>query len=231
MRDAVVGAFCLYCMPDDHPAVAAAYDRRLPVVIVDEPRSPGAFFVGIDDRGGARLCAAHVAGARARARRDRRRPAASTTTRARGSRGADRAQQLQGQPRAGRGLHRRPRQPRAGARLRGAGQLPRMRRARGAALLELVAAPDGDPLLTDVLALGAIKALRERGLDVPGDVSVTGFDDVAAAARGRPDDGPPAAGGEGPRGRPAADGARHRARGDPAGRAGRARLDRSRRRR
>ena len=27
-----------------------------------------------------------------------------------------------------------------------------------------------------------IKALRARGLDVPGDVSVTGFDDVPAAA-------------------------------------------------
>jgi DNA-binding LacI/PurR family transcriptional regulator len=35
---------------------------------------------------------------------------------------------------------------------------------------------------TDVLALGAIRALRARGLDVPGDVSVTGFDDVPPAA-------------------------------------------------
>ena len=40
VRDAVVGAFCLYCMPDEHPAVQAALDRRLPVIIVDEPRLP-----------------------------------------------------------------------------------------------------------------------------------------------------------------------------------------------
>ena len=42
VRDAVVGAFCLYCMPDEHPAVAAALERGLPVVIVDEPRFPAA---------------------------------------------------------------------------------------------------------------------------------------------------------------------------------------------
>ena len=33
-----------------------------------------------------------------------------------------------------------------------------------------------------MLAFGVIKTLRERGLEVPGDVSVTGFDDVPAAA-------------------------------------------------
>ncbi|MGW5650524.1 LacI family DNA-binding transcriptional regulator [Streptomyces humi] len=35
---------------------------------------------------------------------------------------------------------------------------------------------------TDMLALGAIAALREAGLDVPADVSVVGFDDVPFAA-------------------------------------------------
>ncbi|MBK3563824.1 LacI family DNA-binding transcriptional regulator [Streptomyces sp. MBT62] len=34
---------------------------------------------------------------------------------------------------------------------------------------------------TDMLALGAISAIREAGLDVPGDVSVVGFDDVPFA--------------------------------------------------
>ncbi|RME81875.1 MAG: LacI family transcriptional regulator [Caldilineae bacterium] len=33
----------------------------------------------------------------------------------------------------------------------------------------------------DKMALGAIRALRERGLDVPGDVSVVGFDDIPLA--------------------------------------------------
>lgn len=35
----------------------------------------------------------------------------------------------------------------------------------------------------DLLALGCIDAIRERGLGVPGDVSVTGYDDIALVDR------------------------------------------------
>ena len=44
--------------------------------------------------------------------------------------------------------------------------------------------PDTDALVAccDAAALGALTALRRRGLDVPGDVAVTGFDDILAAA-------------------------------------------------
>jgi LacI family transcriptional regulator len=38
----------------------------------------------------------------------------------------------------------------------------------------------------DVSAIGAISALRESGLDVPGDVSVIGFDDIISAATNQP---------------------------------------------
>lgn len=40
--------------------------------------------------------------------------------------------------------------------------------------------------VTDVIAIGAIKALQEAGLDVPGDVSVVGFDDLPLAAHVTP---------------------------------------------
>ena len=40
--------------------------------------------------------------------------------------------------------------------------------------------------LSDVLAYGAVDALQELGVDVPGDVSVTGFDDLAESAWFRP---------------------------------------------
>ncbi len=35
---------------------------------------------------------------------------------------------------------------------------------------------------TDVIAFGAMRALKERGLSVPGDISVVGFDDIPLAA-------------------------------------------------
>src|SRR4029079_26829 len=38
VRDAVVGGFCLYCMPDRHPAIAAAHPRRPPALISAPPR-------------------------------------------------------------------------------------------------------------------------------------------------------------------------------------------------
>jgi DNA-binding LacI/PurR family transcriptional regulator len=48
------------------------------------------------------------------------------------------------------------------------------------------AAPTALLCTTDQLALGALRAARERGLDVPGDLSVTGFDDVPGAALAQP---------------------------------------------
>lgn len=61
IRDAVVDGFCVYSMSEGHPAVEAVLERGAPTLIVDEPRIPGVPFLGIDDRGGARLAAAHVA--------------------------------------------------------------------------------------------------------------------------------------------------------------------------
>ncbi|WP_197056490.1 MULTISPECIES: LacI family DNA-binding transcriptional regulator [Luteibacter] len=50
------------------------------------------------------------------------------------------------------------------------------------ALLDGGAAIDGVFCADDVLALGAIDACRERGLSVPEDISVVGFDDMPLAA-------------------------------------------------
>ncbi|WP_275407971.1 substrate-binding domain-containing protein [Actinoplanes regularis] len=48
------------------------------------------------------------------------------------------------------------------------------------------ATPTAILALSDVLAYGAVDALRELGAGVPGDVSVTGFDDLAESAWLRP---------------------------------------------
>jgi DNA-binding LacI/PurR family transcriptional regulator len=183
VRDAVVGAFCLYCMPDSHPAVAAAHERRLPVVIVDEPRSPGAFFVGIDDRDGARQVGAHVAGL------GHERVAVVV----------DRLVDDSGEGFAG------PERLAASdckvSRERVQGYVAGLDGAAPVQVYEVIAnfpecgvraarellatAPPPTAILcsTDVLALGVAEELRAQGLDVPGDVSITGFDDVPAAAQ------------------------------------------------
>ena len=38
----------------------------------------------------------------------------------------------------------------------------------------------------DIAAIGAIRALKDAGLSVPGDVSVVGFDDILSAAYATP---------------------------------------------
>jgi DNA-binding LacI/PurR family transcriptional regulator len=182
VRDAVVGAFCLYCMPDHHPAVEAAYERRLPVVIVDEPRSPGAFFVGIDDRDGARRLAAHVAGFG-------HENVAVVVDRL----VDDPGEGLAGPERIAQSDCKVSRERLEGylAGIDGSAPVrvyealanfPECGARAARELLALTPRPTAILCATDVLAFGVMQAVRELGLDVPGDVSVTGFDDVPAAA-------------------------------------------------
>lgn len=189
VREAVVDALCIYSMPDAHPAVEAVLERRVPAVVVDEPRIEGATFVGIEDRRGARLVAEHVAelghrraavlvptlipdGRRGLVTPERMRDAAYHVDR-------DRLTGLrEGFEDAGVSWDDTPvyecdnRQ--------GAGA------AAAAELLRTDPRPTALLATTDELALGALHGARERGLSVPDEVSVTGFDDVPEASRSEP---------------------------------------------
>jgi DNA-binding LacI/PurR family transcriptional regulator len=55
--------------------------------------------------------------------------------------------------------------------------------AAGGALLDGPDRPTAIVGLSDVVALGVLQALQDRGLGAPGDMSVVGFDDIEAAAR------------------------------------------------
>lgn len=58
-----------------------------------------------------------------------------------------------------------------------------------AAMLELLARrplPDGLLAVNDSMAFGAMRALREHGLDVPRDVAIIGYDDIYAAQHTTP---------------------------------------------
>ncbi len=57
---AAVDALALYSLPDDDPAVAAALAQGLATVTIDQPETPGASFIGIDDRAAGRAALSHL---------------------------------------------------------------------------------------------------------------------------------------------------------------------------
>jgi DNA-binding LacI/PurR family transcriptional regulator len=190
VHDAVVDAFCIYSMPEGHPNVVAALERRLPTIVVDEPRIEGHAYVGIEDRRGARLAAEHLLDLGHRrfallcertrddgysgpmtAERERTTTYAINRERTRGYRDALEA--------AGIAWERVPKH-----------ELPANHPDHGleGARAVLSATPRPTALLagTDQLALGALEATREHGLSIPEDVSLVGFDDVPGAAWSTP---------------------------------------------
>ena len=64
INDAVVDGFCVYCLPDWHPALKAIQARGLPVVTASRARSgeDDVAFVGIDEAAATRAAGEHLAG-------------------------------------------------------------------------------------------------------------------------------------------------------------------------
>lgn len=184
VADAVVDGFCVYSMPDGHPTVAAALRRRLPIVVVDGPYLPDVPFVGVDARQAGRELAAHVLGLGHRRIAvlaawlyHRARPGWAQLEDGDGHPFGITRALLEGYRDACRGatvdwdavpLYQEGNSREAG------------RRA-AAHLLDLPDRPTAILATTDQLALGAIEAATERGLRVPEDLSVVGFDDIPAA--------------------------------------------------
>ena len=167
VRDAVVDAFCLYSLAAEHPSVAAARERGVPLVVVDAPRIEGHAFVGSEDRRGARLAVEHLLAL------GHWRFALLTTSVIHRDRLAGYREALEA----------------AGvewARYELAANLPE--RGLEGGRLALAANPRPTALIaaTDQLALGALEAASEAGLRVPDEMSVIGFDDIPGAARSRP---------------------------------------------
>lgn len=186
---ALVDGFIIQCMEDGDRLIEAARRRRLPFVAVDVDPGPDASSIMVDDRSGARQAAEHLL-----ARGHRRFGILSLDITTDGRTGlvdrARRAQVRYGATRdrlagyedamAAAGLDFEnvsiveSGNDRQGAKL-------------GAAML-LDASPDITAVLamSDVLALAAIAEARRRGLKVPEDLSVVGYDDVPEAALADP---------------------------------------------
>jgi DNA-binding LacI/PurR family transcriptional regulator len=190
--NAAVDGLIVYSLPADDPLVAATRDRRVPTVIVDSPALddvPGSDeldFVGIDDRAAAETATRHLLelGHRRLAILSLGLSAYAHP----GPAGLDvQAQATASVPKAR--LHGCARAL-AAARLdwsvvpveQSPANSVDSGRARAHALLDR--APDVTALFafSDPLALGARLAARERGLSVPGDLSIVGFDDTAPAS-------------------------------------------------
>jgi DNA-binding LacI/PurR family transcriptional regulator len=187
VRSAIVDAFFIISLPEEHPAVAAALERNVPVVVADTPRVAGVPFVGVDDRAGARAAAAHLAelghrnlGVIAfRLRADEHEGLVDAERRHRASYRVT-AERLEGYA-EGLGVEwdevplyeTFPNSRQAGARA-------------ARALLALDPRPTALLAMSDELAIGALDAAGGLGLSVPGDLSIVGYDDAPAAAWSTP---------------------------------------------
>ncbi len=185
IADAAVDGFVLWTTTEDDPVLDAVTATGLPAVIHAGPRRPGLPVIGIDDRAAA-AAIGRVAFAGSR------RPAVLSFP-------LDRERHellLRGPVPTGVTfpVTRHRWQGFADAWTELGGALSQLRVAVGShnsaahgealthALLADEHAPDAIAAMSDELALGALRAVQQAGISVPGAVSITGWDDSAAAA-------------------------------------------------
>ncbi len=174
INDAAVDAFLLYSVPDGHPLVEAVLRRRVPVVVQSGPQLEAHPFVAIDERAAGAAAAAHL-----RSLGHTRLAVLSLPFSL-----ADRAD--------------RPLRPDVPShrvtrgRLEGYGvtvgrEVELNDRAHGeaaaGALLDGPEPPTGLLCMSDELAIGALRAAAARGISVPAQLSVVGWDDTREGQR------------------------------------------------
>ena len=185
VHTALVDGFILYCMAETDPRLDAVRERGLPYVLVDH-QDGNARRVNIDDRGGARAAAEHLVTL------GHRRFVVAM--------GYDNPATTAAEAEAV-GPYHVHRERLAGWRegLAPAGidwaAVPvasapiedrETGRIAGGTLLDRAERPTAVLAMTDLLALGIMDAAAERGVRVPEDLSVVGFDDIPEAALATP---------------------------------------------
>jgi DNA-binding LacI/PurR family transcriptional regulator len=185
-----VDGFVAYSLPRGSGGLEAALGRGVPLVVVDQPRLPGVAIVVMDDAGGAREAARHLL-----ALGHRRFGIVTLPCHPDGYTGPGDPSRIATSAfdvTAARFAGYAAALAEAGIAI---GGVPFFECAHGDEALGAAAAghlfaqedrPTAILAMSDRLAIGVMAAARAAGLAVPGDVSVTGFDDIAAAARARP---------------------------------------------
>lgn len=185
VRGAVVDAFIVVSMEERDEAVEAVRRRRLPLVTVGHPRLRGVPFVGIDNARAASLAAEHLL-----ALGHRRLGVVALHGRTPGDVSNHEVpvrigllERVQGFTGAASAV------PGTRISIVEAAEHTHEDGVRAAReLLERPAAqrPTAVFAVTDVLAFAVLEVARRLALEVPGDLSVVGFDDLDEAARARP---------------------------------------------
>jgi DNA-binding LacI/PurR family transcriptional regulator len=182
VQSALVDGFVLYCVPEEDPRMDAVRARRLPFVGVDFDPAPDLVRVNVDDRGATRATAEHLTALG-------HRHLGVVLPYDKPASGGPEAEAT--------ATHHVERERLAGWRegLEASGvdwsAVPiasptgtngKTGRLAAAKLLDRAERPTAIIALSDVLAMGVIEAARERGISVPDQLSVTGFDDIPEAA-------------------------------------------------
>jgi DNA-binding LacI/PurR family transcriptional regulator len=177
VRQASIDAMALLSLPGDHAAAQLARTRGIRLVTTDPSEDPDSSWVAIDDVQAGRLVGAHLASL---GHRDL--TVVVATNRPAGGRARRlSAQQVTAYDYAARIRGLREAIPGTLSVLSGGHNSYASGASAASYLVESGPLPTAVVGLSDVLALGALAVLRERGLSVPGDISVCGFDDIPAA--------------------------------------------------
>jgi DNA-binding LacI/PurR family transcriptional regulator len=183
-RDVPMDGALVYSCLGDSEALDWLVRRNLPLVYVDQDAPADAPSVNVDDRGGARAAAQHLVdlGHRRIGIVNGERHGAPDADDPQSAAGVERhvsRERLLGWTDAlsAAGIEplvsRQPQSPDSG------GQVVQ-------ALLDLAEPPTAILCFSDVIAFGVVRAAEDRGLVVPTDLSVVGFDDNPLARRMRP---------------------------------------------
>ena len=177
VRNANIDALAIHSLPTDHPAAMVARARGIRLVTTDISRDPESSWVAIDDFAAGVMVGEHLSGLGHRdiaVLVETNQPAGSPAQRLDESRLGflDYAARVAGL-----------RQAIAGEVLIISGGHNSIESGASATswLLDRDRIPTAIVALSDVLALGALQEVGRRGLLIPTDVSVCGFDDITAA--------------------------------------------------
>jgi DNA-binding LacI/PurR family transcriptional regulator len=185
VAEAAVDGFVIYCLAEDDPLVDLALERRLPLVLVEQPPREGVPSVETDDVAGARAAAEHLLGL------GHERLGVVSFELGRDASGAladlERQREATYRPSRLRLEGYRAAVEEAGLSwedvpvYEATENTPEQGRKSAEVLLSLQDRPTAILSLSDQLALGVFEAARKMGLSIPEDLSVVGFDDVPAA--------------------------------------------------